>query len=280
MKRREKNIEHYIIVNTLSKTSFGKVLLAKNSINNEFYAIKLYKKSLLNRRKLTYRSKQNYNDVLREISILQKLNHKNIVKFEEAINDENDDYIYIVMEYISGRSLLKNPYLSEYDTRRYFKDILCGLKYIHQNNIIHRDIKPENILITGDRKTAKICDFSISQEFDISSDVVHNSFGSPSFLAPELIFNISYSNGREADIWSLGVTLYFMVFRDYPFHGNDIFELFENIKTKEISFPIEISSDLKDLLKRMLEKEPSKRITIEEIEKHAWVVNEAVPTSS
>lgn len=71
-----------------------------------------------------------------------------------------------------------------------------------------------------------------------------------------------------------------MVFRDYPFHGNDIFELFENIKTKEISFPIEISSDLKDLLKRMLEKEPSKRITIEEIEKHAWVVNEAVPTSS
>lgn len=155
---------------------------------------------------------------------------------------------------------------------------------VHQNDIIHRDIKPENILVTGDHKTVKICDFSISQELR-NNDVVTNSFGSPSFLAPELICNMGYSSGREADIWSLGITLYFMVFREYPFHGNDIFELFENIKTKEVSFPSEISSDLKDLIERMLEKKPSNRITIQQIENHPWITNnsfpiEAVPPSS
>lgn len=141
---------------------------------------------------------------------------------------------------------------------------------VHKNRIIHRDIKPDNILLTGDASTAKICDFSVSHVFEDDDDRLTNSAGAPAFLAPELVSNNGNSHGKATDVWALGVTLYYLIFGKCPFHGKSVPQIYERIQRQMLKFPREVTPELKDLIQRMLEKNPSKRITIPEIKKHPW----------
>ncbi|CAG8488903.1 211_t:CDS:2 [Acaulospora morrowiae] len=208
---------------------------------------------------------------------------------------------------------LDRPVISIEEARRIFRDVVLGLEYLHHQGIIHRDIKPANLLLTADG-VVKISDFGVSHFSQRSinkkisgasaqedMDLVKTA-GSPAFFAPELCYpgdfskdsvpvstvNIGTANSspgrvqrppvtKAIDVWALGVTLYCFIFGRCPFIADTEFELFFHvIPRQELEFPsdIPIDNDLKDLLMRLLEKDQQKRITLEEVKKHPWVITD------
>lgn len=173
----------------MEQGSYGKIKLAKRLSDGQLFAIKCYNKVLLKKKLLALKKGVAYDNVVREINIMKRLNHPNIVKLFEVIDDPNDDKIYMVMEYVKGGPVMnvqvESEPLPEEKAKKYFCDVVKGLEYMHSKQIIHRDIKPDNLLVSED-DTVKICDFSVSQMFDQPDDRLTYSAGSPVFLAPEL----------------------------------------------------------------------------------------------
>ncbi|KAJ1815449.1 hypothetical protein LPJ56_004562, partial [Coemansia sp. RSA 2599] len=153
---------------------------------------------------------------------------------------------------------------------RYFTQALMGLEYLHEHDIIHRDIKPDNLLLTEDG-VLKIADFGESVLLEDNITKVKGSTGTPAFMAPELCQNAAEISGEAADIWSLGVCLYCMVYGALPFKGTSVIEIMDSISDSELRFPGPYDEDLSDLIRRMLERNPNTRITIGEIRQHPWV---------
>ncbi|KAJ6247802.1 map/microtubule affinity-regulating kinase [Anaeramoeba flamelloides] len=265
-----KKVNKYSNVKLLGRGAFGKVkLVQKDGI---LYATKKIKKSRL-RRKTLRNTSQPDNDVMKEIAIMKKLNHPNIVQLYEVMDDGvNGKHIFLVMEYVSGGNLhdaiLKQKGTNLELCRRWFRELIIGLNYLHKNCVIHRDIKPLNLLLTP-KGVIKICDFGVSHVF-VKNDKLKKTQGSPAFYSPEVCAGEEYS-GIKTDIWAVGVTLYFMIFKKLPFTNDDIIELYNIIINDPLVFPIEISKDLKSLLCGMLEKNPEKRFTLEQIFQHPWV---------
>ncbi|XP_019850913.1 PREDICTED: calcium/calmodulin-dependent protein kinase kinase 1-like [Amphimedon queenslandica] len=167
--------------------------------------------------------------------------------------------------------------VSEDKAREYFIDLILGLEYLHSCKVVHRDIKPENLLL-DDYDRIKIADFGVSENWSSEKQDadLRSSAGTPAFTAPETLDGVrSVFGGRALDVWAAGVTLYCLVYGRVPFVGRSIPELHEKIISQEIKFPddITVSEELKDLLIRLLNKEPSGRITIPEIRKHKWFLN-------
>uniref|UniRef100_A0A8C9W1C9 Calcium/calmodulin-dependent protein kinase kinase 1, alpha b n=1 Tax=Scleropages formosus TaxID=113540 RepID=A0A8C9W1C9_SCLFO len=155
----------------------------------------------------------------------------------------------------------------------YFRDIVLGIEYLHFQKIIHRDIKPSNLLL-GDDGHVKIADFGVSNEFKGSDAQLSSTAGTPAFMAPETLTDELQSfSGKALDVWAMGVTLYCFVFGKCPFTDEYILALHRRIRTQPVEFPDTptISNDLKDLILRMLEKNPNTRITVPEIKLHPWV---------
>lgn len=216
-----------------------------------------------------------YKLVLTEIAIMKKINHPNVVRLIEIIDDPNYDKLYIIMEYINGGTLLKqikiNNILSEEKAWKYFRELILGLEYCHDvAGIIHRDIKPENILIDT-KDSLHIVDFGVSFMIDNNgSDESKATLGSGYYMAPEIYKSQSYK-GRQTDIWAAGVTLYYMVHGYLPFEGSNSQVLGRNITNNKITFREGINKDLKELLNKILEKDPNKRFSLNEIKNSKWV---------
>jgi [calcium/calmodulin-dependent protein kinase] kinase len=143
---------------------------------------------------------------------------------------------------------------------------------VHHNHVVHRDIKPANLLLGCDGRL-RIADFGVSSEFHEAEDVVlENTVGTPAFHAPEVLCGDTF-HGKAADIWAMGITLYFFVYGVLPFNDANILALHKLIQRQELRFPDEnsISAQLKDLLVRLLCKDPNRRITLPEIKEHSWV---------
>lgn len=180
-----------------------------------------------------------------------------------------------------GKFFYTNPDaqdLSEEKLRKIFRQCITGLHYckyffifqsnclfqVHVNRIIHRDIKPQNILFDDD-DTPKLADFGQSELFDME-DQLKSTEGTYWFMSPEMLdANNSSIEGKPTDIWSLGVTFYAFIFLKVPFYGTNLLEIIENIKLQDLSFPEdkEISQGLKNLLTKMIDKNPKTRVTIE-----------------
>jgi [calcium/calmodulin-dependent protein kinase] kinase len=137
---------------------------------------------------------------------------------------------------------------------------------VHAQGIIHRDIKPDNCLIT-EEDVLKIVDFGVSEMFDKEGEMkTAKSAGSPAFMPPELcVAKHGHVSGRAADIWSMGCTLYCLLFGRIPFEKHGMIELYQSIRMDPLEFESECNPELKDLLQRLMDKDPKKRITMEEI---------------
>ena len=250
----------------LGKGAFGKVNLSLHILTGRLVAIKS-----INKEKIT--SERQRQKIKSETSIMKRLSKSNnIVKIFETY--ETKKHICIVMEYICAGDLLtyikKRSKLQEPVAKFIFKQIILALKYIHQNNIVHRDIKLDNILIDLDNNI-KICDFGVSRIIN-KNDVMLEQCGTPAYIAPEILLNEGYE-GFTVDVWSAGVVLYAMLSGTVPFKGTDLKEL-NNIIISGKYQPIEdISKEASNLLKNILEVDPKKRITIENILNHPWLLD-------
>nr|CAD1840911.1 unnamed protein product [Ananas comosus var. bracteatus] len=270
-----KMINEYVRQYKIGSGSYGKVVLYRNTKDGKLYAIKVYHRSYLSRIRVGG-SETALSDVLREISIMKLLDHPNIVNLIEVIDDPNTDNIYMVLEYVEGKSVCEGcgppGGIGESTSRRYLRDIVAGLMYLHAHNIIHRDIKPDNLLVTSSGMV-KICDFSVSQVFEDDNDVLRRSPGTPVFSAPECYLGSTH-HGIGADVWAVGVTLYCMILGQYPFVGENWEDTYEKIVNNPLYLPDDINPQLKDLLEGLLWKDPEQRIKLRAVAEHPWVVQE------
>lgn len=178
------------------------------------------------------------------------------------------------MEYCENGELINilgSP-IEETMARYYFKQLYEGLIYLNNNKIIHRDIKPKNLLLKSNSKEIKIADFGLAKIYS-GLTRINTVCGSPLYMAPEILGEKSYSH--TADIWSLGLILYELIYGYNPYKKcNDMDELKDEMLKKEIKYPkIKISNECEDILKKLLDKNESTRIKLHEINNHPWMMS-------
>lgn len=214
--------------------------------------------------------------VQREINILHLCTHPHIIRLYEVIDTPTD--IFLVIEYVSGGELfdyiVSKGRLSADEARNFFHQIISGVEYCHFQKIVHRDLKPENLLLDSNLNI-KIADFGLSNLMR-DGDFLRTSCGSPNYAAPEVISGHLYA-GPEVDVWSCGVILYALLCGSLPFDDESIPNLFKKIKSGMYSMPTHLSQLAKNLIPRMLEVDPMKRITIPEIRMHPWFQHKLPP---
>lgn len=203
---------------------------------------------------------------------MKKLNHGNLVSLIEVLDDPNEDSLYMVLEMCKKGVVMKvgmdekaDPYDDE-SCRCWFRDLILGIEYLHAQGVVHRDIKPDNLLLTDD-DILKIVDFGVSEIFEKNSQMLTaKSAGSPAFLPPELcVARHGDISGKAADIWSMGVTLYCLRYGRIPFEKPGVLQLYESIKNDDLELTSTEDENFKDLMKKLLEKDPSKRIQMSEL---------------
>ncbi|WWC68906.1 uncharacterized protein I206_102842 [Kwoniella pini CBS 10737] len=206
-----------------------------------------------------------------------------IVHLYEAISVPTADALFLVLEYLPGGTLMEvhigaddSDAKAPFDlpqTREYFRQLCLGLEYLHANGVIHRDVKPDNVLLSSNKELVKLCDFGVSEMFTAAGDDrIKKSGGSPAFLSPESFTAHQQDlHGKAVDIWALGVTLYCMLTGKLPFNVPTPMELFSAVREKEPNIPDHWEESQKDLVTRMLEKDPQRRIAMTELREHPWV---------
>lgn len=206
-----------------------------------------------------------------EISIMKDLNHPNIVKLYDVIHLVSQNKIYIIMEYCSGGTLDKykdvlEP-LTESQIHHYMIGLRNGLRYLREKNVFHRDLKPQNLLLTEDN-ILKISDFGLSTSLE-NDRLTSTICGSPIYMAPEVIGSNLY--GVKADLWSVGIILYQLVYRKHPYVFTDVMQLIKEINTKKIKFPeTDVSLRCIHLMTLLLQVQTEKRISWGEFFIHPW----------
>ncbi|KAG4304999.1 hypothetical protein PORY_001674 [Pneumocystis oryctolagi] len=217
--------------------------------------------------------------IQKEVTIMKKINHRNIVRLIEVLDDPHGDSLYMANKVLEmcEKGVVMNmdinnvvsPY-SESKCRKWFRDLILGIEYLHAHGICHCDIKPGNLLLSKDG-TLKISDFGISKMFTKDDDAFYKVKGTPAFMAPELCILDHVVSCKAADIWSMGITLWCLAFGYLPFNDSDIMKLYDMIKTQKIEVPHHVSFQLKDLFEKILEKDPEKRIKMNGLRQHDWV---------
>lgn len=275
-------LNQYKLMESIGQGSYGLVKLAYNEEDEKKYAMKiLSKKKLLKKAGIIGRPSPNSKGknplerVYREIAVLKKLDHPNIVKLFEVLDDPAEDHLYLAFELLERGEVLNVPTdkpLSESKAWEYFRDVVMGLEYLHFQRIVHGDIKPSNLLL-GEDGHVQIADLGVCNEFEGADANLKNSVGTPAFTAPEAIQPISQFGGKAYDVWSLGVTLYTFVYGKLPFFSSSNLDLYEKIKKDNVVFPPRppVTDSLKDLILLMLNKDPGTRLTLKGIKTHPWV---------
>jgi calcium-dependent protein kinase len=214
----------------------------------------------------------------REIDILMEVDHPNIIKYYESYED--DKYIHIVMEMCNGGDLLDKAsnegVMSEDVLAPLMRKLFAAVNHLHGMYICHRDLKPENVLFTTKDLTAdiKLIDFGMSAKFGEDVTTMTTMVGTPHYLAPEVL---SSKYGKECDVWSLGIMVYFLLTGCYPFDGKTLNSIFQSILKAEFDFSgpewENVSSECKDLVSKMLLVDPTLRITLLNALKHKWITS-------
>ncbi len=207
--------------------------------------------------------------VEREIKILKMLRHNNIIQIYQIIQTRSN--LYLIMEYANGGELFDyivlKKRLPEPEAVKFFQQIINGVEYLHKLNIVHRDLKPENLLLDHN-KNIKIVDFGLSNLYG-RGELLKTPCGSPCYAAPEMITGKKYS-GLMVDIWSSGVILFAMVCGYLPFDDSNNDILYRKIAAGDYKIPNFISDKARDLIKRILNTDPTKRYNIQQIKNHPW----------
>ncbi|XP_055339376.1 calcium/calmodulin-dependent protein kinase kinase 2-like [Paramacrobiotus metropolitanus] len=273
--------DYKISPDTLGGGKLSEVRLAYCEKDRTQYAVKIHSKMKLQNYNLLLRTSRNpLEEVYREIDILKKLDHPNIIRLIEVVDEADDDNIYMVFERLDHElmNIPSDTPFGESEARKYFKDILFGVECMHQQNIVHRDLKPENMLVSRDGQI-KIADFGFCEYLcpdpNGSDEMMALCIsGTPAFTPPECLNNQkTLVPGRGLDMWSLGVTLYALLTGSVPFKGETMVLLHDTIKTSAVEFPpgLHLSESVKDLICNLLNKSPLKRYRMDDVKRHPWL---------
>ncbi|KAL5168252.1 Serine/threonine-protein kinase SRK2A [Glycine soja] len=258
--------ERYETLKELGSGNFGVARLAKDKETGELVAIKYIE-----------RGKKIDANVQREIVNHRSLRHPNIIRFKEVFLTPT--HLAIVLEYAAGGELFERicnaGRLSEDEARFFFQQLISGVSYCHSMQICHRDLKLENTLLDGNpAPRLKICDFGFSKSALLHSQP-KSTVGTPAYIAPEVLSRKEY-DGKVADVWSCGVTLYVMLVGAYPFEDPEDPKNFRKsigrIMSVQYAIPdyVRVSKECRHLISRIFVANPAKRINISEIKQHLW----------
>ncbi|XP_078435932.1 serine/threonine-protein kinase SAPK10-like isoform X2 [Wolffia australiana] len=258
--------DRYELVKDIGSGNFGVARLLRDKQTRELVAVKYIE-----------RGEKIDENVRREIINHRSLRHPNIVRFKEVILTPT--HLAIVMEYASGGELFericKSGRFSEDEARYFFQQLISGVSYCHSMEVCHRDLKLENTLLDGSfAPRLKICDFGYSKSSLLHSQP-KSTVGTPAYIAPEVLLKKEY-DGKIADVWSCGVTLYVMLVGAYPFEDpeepKNFRKTIERILSVQYSIPdcVQISPECLDLIQRIFIGNPATRITMGEIQSHKW----------
>lgn len=254
----------YEIGKLLGHGTFAKVYHARNVKTGEGVAIKVLDKEKILKSGLIAHIK-------REISILRRVRHPNIVQLFEVMATKSK--IYFVMEYVRGGELFNKVAkgrLREDVARKYFQQLISAVSFCHARGVYHRDLKPENLLL-DENGDLKVSDFGLSAVSDqIRQDGLFHTFcGTPAYVAPEVLARKGY-DASKVDLWSCGVILFVLMAGYLPFHDQNVMAMYKKIYKGEFRCPRWFSPDLTKLLTRILDTNPDKRMTIPEIMENRW----------
>uniref|UniRef100_A0A8C7GAF3 BR serine/threonine kinase 2 n=1 Tax=Oncorhynchus kisutch TaxID=8019 RepID=A0A8C7GAF3_ONCKI len=241
----------------------GLVKLGIHCVTCQKVAIKI-----VNREKL---SESVLMKVEREIAILKLIEHPHVLKLHDVY--ENKKYLYLVLEHVSGGELfdylVKKGRLTPKEARKFFRQIISALDFCHSHSICHRDLKPENLLL-DEKNNIRVADFGMAS-LQVGDSLLETSCGSPHYACPEVIRGEKY-DGRKADVWSCGVILFALLVGALPFDDDNLRNLLEKVKLGVFHMPHFIPPDCQNLLRGMIEVDATKRLTLEQIQKHNWYI--------
>lgn len=254
----------YEVGRMLGQGNFAKVYHARNIKTGQSVAIKVFNKDMITRVGLKEQIK-------REISVMRRVTHPNIVEFYEVMASKTK--IYFAMELVKGGELfnkVSRGRLKEDVARKYFQQLIEAVDHCHRRGVYHRDLKPENLLLE-ENGNLKVLDFGLSalSESKSTDGLLHTTCGTPAYVAPEVIKKKGY-DGAMADIWSCGVILYVLLAGYLPFNDKNLMDMYKKISKADYKFPQWFRPDVKRLLNRILDPNPRTRITINKIMQNTW----------
>ncbi|KAG0743902.1 hypothetical protein G6F57_000587 [Rhizopus arrhizus] len=257
-------LDDFNISRTLGTGSFGRVHLIQSKVNGRFYAMKVLKKTEVVRLKQVEHTNN-------EKHILESVAHPFLVNMWGTFQDCYN--LYMIMDYVPGGELFsvlrRSQRFPDHVAKFYAAEVILAIEYLHGKDMIYRDLKPENLLLDA-QGHIKITDFGFAKYVP---DITWTLCGTPDYLAPEIIQSKGY--GKAVDWWSLGVLIYEMLAGYPPFYDDDHLKLYEKILACKIKWPQYFDPNAKDLLKRLLTTDLTKRFGnlkagTDDIKRHPW----------
>lgn len=255
--------KNYRLISEIGSGTFGKVWLGEHVPTGCQIAIKILEKDKI-------LDDSDVERVTRELKIAQSISHPHLVQLFHLL--ETKEYVFLIMEYLPGGELydliVSRKKLTEEEAFLYIVQIVNSVEYLHSLNIAHRDLKPENLLLDQDKKVIKLVDFGLGRFYDTGVNI-ETACGSPCYAPPEMLSKLKY-DPLKADIWSLGIVFFAMLAGYLPFDDENTDILYQKIIEGKFVMPGSISVDAADLLSRIIQTNPSKRLTLREIKNHSW----------
>ncbi|PON84680.1 Calcium/calmodulin-dependent/calcium-dependent protein kinase [Trema orientale] len=257
-------MQKYDVGKLLGQGNFAKVYHGRNLETGQSVAIKVIDKEKIMKVGMIEQTK-------REISVMRVVKHPNVVEFYEVMATKTK--IYFVMEYVKGGELFKKiakGKLKEDMALKYFQQLISAVDYCHSRGVYHRDLKPENLLL-DENGVLKVSDFGLSAlvESRLQQVLLKTACGTPAYAAPEVLCRKGY-DGAKADLWSCGVILFVLLAGYLPFHDSNLMEMYKKIGKAEYKCPSWFSVEVRKLLSRILNPNPSKRISIARVMENPW----------
>ncbi|KAJ8748916.1 hypothetical protein K2173_013351 [Erythroxylum novogranatense] len=269
--KKQWSLQDFEIGKPLGKGKFGRVYLAREVQSKYIVALKVLFKEQIEKYRI-------HHQLRREMEIQTSLDHPNILRLYGWFHDE--DRIFLILEYAHGgelyKELRKNGYLTEKQAATYVASLTNALAYCHKKDVIHRDIKPENLLLDHEGRL-KIADFGWSVQ---SRSKRHTMCGTLDYLAPEMVENKAHD--YAVDNWTLGILCYEFLYGAPPFEAESQSDTFKRIMKLDLTFPStpSVSAEAKTLISQLLVKDPSKRLSLQKILEHPWIIKNADPAVS
>nr|XP_023662032.1 SNF-related serine/threonine-protein kinase [Paramormyrops kingsleyae] len=254
----------YDLDKTLGRGHFAVVKLARHVFTGEQVAVKVIDKTKLDSVATGH--------LFQEVRCMKLVQHPNIVRLYEVIDTQTK--LYLILELGDGGDMFDyimkhEEGLSEELAKRYFAQIVHAISYCHRLHVVHRDLKPENVVFFEKQGLVKLTDFGFSNKFQPGKKLT-TSCGSLAYSAPEILLGDEY-DAPAVDIWSLGVILFMLVCGQPPFQEANDSETLTMIMDCKYTVPSHISSDCRDLINRMLQRDPKRRASLDKIERHPWL---------